>query len=97
MCRGATLISLAGLAEAGFEAGVSADEREAGELGLSGVPAFVADRRLALSGVQPFESLRELVERAGATGLRVRQVTLTLTRECRRIALSIARVLEAGS
>lgn len=49
-----------------FEEGVIADEREAGELGVGGVPAFVADRRLALSGVQPVESLRELVMRARA-------------------------------
>ena len=49
-----------------FEPGVLADEREAAELGLGGVPAFIADGRLALSGVQPLERLRELVERARA-------------------------------
>ena len=49
-----------------FESAVLADEREAAELGLGGVPAFVADRRLALSGVQPLERLRELVESARA-------------------------------
>ncbi len=47
-----------------FEPGVLADEREAAELGVGGVPAFVADRRLALSGVQHVERLRELVARA---------------------------------
>jgi len=51
-----------------FEAGVLADEREAEELGLGGVPAFVADKRLALSGVQPTEGLRDLVDRARAFG-----------------------------
>jgi predicted DsbA family dithiol-disulfide isomerase len=30
--------------------------------GISGVPAFVADRRVAISGVQPVEGLRELVQ-----------------------------------
>jgi len=49
-----------------FEPGVVADEREAAELGVSGVPAFVADGRLALSGVQTLEGLRELVARARA-------------------------------
>ncbi len=49
-----------------FEPGVLADEREAAELGVGGLPAFVADRRLALSGVQPPERLRELVDRARA-------------------------------
>jgi predicted DsbA family dithiol-disulfide isomerase len=47
-----------------FEGSVLADEREAAELGISGVPAFVADRRLALSGVQSLAGLRELVSRA---------------------------------
>lgn len=54
----------AALASREFEAGVLADEREAAELGVNGVPAFVAERRMALSGVQPFEVLQELVNRA---------------------------------
>lgn len=56
----------AALEERAFESEVLADEREAAELGVGGVPAFVADRRLALSGVQTPEGLRELVERARA-------------------------------
>jgi predicted DsbA family dithiol-disulfide isomerase len=47
-----------------FEASVLADEREAAQLGMSGVPAFVADRRVAISGVQSLEGLRELVNHA---------------------------------
>ena len=43
---------------------VPADEREAKKLGLSGVPAFVANRKIALSGVQSVESLQKLVEHA---------------------------------
>jgi predicted DsbA family dithiol-disulfide isomerase len=49
-----------------FEASVVADEREADELGLSGVPAMVADRRVALTGVQSLAGLQELVNRARA-------------------------------
>ena len=49
-----------------FEPGVVEDEREAAELGVGGVPAFVADRRAALSGVQTLESLRRLVAHARA-------------------------------
>jgi predicted DsbA family dithiol-disulfide isomerase len=49
-----------------FEASVIAEEREAEELGLSGVPAMVADRRVALTGVQSLAGLRELVNRARA-------------------------------
>ena len=43
---------------------VLADEREAKKLGLSGVPAFVANRRIALSGVQSLGSLQKFVEHA---------------------------------
>ncbi len=49
-----------------FAGSILADEREAAELGMRGVPAFIADRRLALSGVQSLEGLQELVSRARA-------------------------------
>ncbi|MBA3438865.1 MAG: DsbA family oxidoreductase [Pyrinomonadaceae bacterium] len=45
-----------------FEKSVLEDEREAQALGLSGVPAFVANRKAALSGVQPAENLKKLIE-----------------------------------
>ena len=44
-----------------FEKSVLEDEREAEALGVRGVPAFIADRRAALSGVQPVEDLKKLV------------------------------------
>ena len=48
---------------------VIGDENEAAELGLSGVPAMVLtpdtdERRLLISGAQPYEAVRELIERA---------------------------------
>ena len=48
---------------------VIGDENEAAELGLSGVPAMVLtpetnERRLLISGAQPYETVREFVERA---------------------------------
>jgi predicted DsbA family dithiol-disulfide isomerase len=43
---------------------VLADEREAKKLGLRGVPAFIANRNIALSGVQSLESLQKFVEHA---------------------------------
>ena len=43
---------------------VLADEREAKKLGLSGVPAFIANRKIALSGVQSLENLEKFVEHA---------------------------------
>jgi predicted DsbA family dithiol-disulfide isomerase len=43
---------------------VLADEREAKKLGLRGVPAFIANRKIALSGVQSVESLEKFVEHA---------------------------------
>ena len=45
-----------------FEKGVLDDEEEAGVLGLTGVPAFVANRKAALTGVQPAKNLRQLVD-----------------------------------
>lgn len=47
-----------------FEQNVIDDEKTAGTLGLSGVPAFVANRTFALSGVQSLENLKMLVDRA---------------------------------
>ncbi len=46
-----------------FEPSVLDDEREAQALGVRGVPAFIADRKAALSGVQSAQALKELVER----------------------------------
>jgi predicted DsbA family dithiol-disulfide isomerase len=43
---------------------VLADEREAKKLGLRGVPAFIANRKIALSGVQSLENLQKFVEDA---------------------------------
>ena len=43
---------------------VLADEREAKKLRLRGVPAFIANRKIALSGVQSLENLQKLVEDA---------------------------------
>ena len=54
------------LARHEFEDEVLADERAAERRGVSGVPAFVANRRAMLFGVQPIEDLRELVKRARA-------------------------------
>ena len=48
------------------EESVFADERDAEALGVRAVPAFIADRKAALSGVQTLEALRALVDRARA-------------------------------
>lgn len=56
----------AALASGEFAPSVLADEREAAALGVSGVPAMVANRRVALSGVQSLASLQALVDRARA-------------------------------
>ena len=47
-----------------FEPNVLADENEAATLGLHAVPAFIANRRFALTGVQPVTALEEMVNRA---------------------------------
>ena len=49
-----------------FEPSVIADEREAAELGVNAVPAFVFNRRFALTGVQSVEALEQMVNRVSA-------------------------------
>jgi predicted DsbA family dithiol-disulfide isomerase len=44
-----------------FEKSVQEDEREAEAIGVRAVPAFIANRRAALSGVQPVKNLKKLV------------------------------------
>ncbi|HEY3828298.1 MAG TPA: DsbA family oxidoreductase [Solirubrobacteraceae bacterium] len=45
---------------------VRADERTAGELGVSAVPTFVIDRKLGASGAQPPEALLDLLRQGWA-------------------------------
>ena len=47
-----------------YVASVFQDEKEGADLGVHGVPAFVADRRVGLSGVQTLGVLQEMVTRA---------------------------------
>jgi predicted DsbA family dithiol-disulfide isomerase len=51
-----------------FEVSVLADERAAENFGVSGVPAFIANRKAALSGVQPVENLKRLIESVRDSG-----------------------------
>ena len=63
MDDGEVRAALAGDAHA---AAVRADEREARELGVRGVPFFVIDRRYAVSGAQPVDVFAGVLERAWA-------------------------------
>jgi predicted DsbA family dithiol-disulfide isomerase len=45
-----------------FVSSVLQDEHEAAQIGVRAVPAFVADRKAALSGVQPLNSLQMLLQ-----------------------------------
>ncbi|HEY4118688.1 MAG TPA: DsbA family oxidoreductase, partial [Byssovorax sp.] len=56
----------AALSSERFSDEVRADEREAREIGIRGVPFFVFDGRLAVSGAQPAEVLLGALERAKA-------------------------------
>jgi predicted DsbA family dithiol-disulfide isomerase len=58
-----------------YAADVRADEREAAELGISGVPFFVLDRRYGVSGAQPAELLLQALEQAWREAHPVRQLT----------------------
>jgi len=52
------------LAGDAYAAEVRADERQAAEIGVSGVPFFVINRRYAVSGAQPADLLLEVLDRA---------------------------------
>jgi predicted DsbA family dithiol-disulfide isomerase len=54
---------------------VRADEREAAELGINGVPFFVLDRRYGVSGAQPADLLLEALEQAWREAHPIRQLT----------------------
>ena len=66
----ATTLKLAGellraaLVTGEFEKSVLSDERKASRLGVTKIPAFVANRKAMLTGIQPTENLRRLVEGA---------------------------------
>ena len=47
---------------------VLADERQAQEYGLSGVPAMVFENKYLVSGAQPYETLLKVVERVQSEG-----------------------------
>ncbi len=52
------------LAGDSYAAAVRADEAEARELGITGVPCFVFDRRFAVSGAQSVEIISSALQRA---------------------------------
>ena len=52
------------LAGDGYARAVRADEREAHALGIRGVPFFVIDRRVGVSGAQPAEVLAQALDQA---------------------------------
>jgi len=64
------------LASGAYLDAVRADERAAAELGITGVPFFVFDRRYAVSGAQSPEVLRGALDRAWATRAGTLEVTV---------------------
>jgi predicted DsbA family dithiol-disulfide isomerase len=54
---------------------VRADEREAAELGINGVPFFVIDRRYGVSGAQPPDVLLQAMQQAWADAHPARALT----------------------
>jgi predicted DsbA family dithiol-disulfide isomerase len=65
------------LAGDAFADAVRADEKEASDLGVSGVPFFVVDRRYGVSGAQPADVLLEVLERAWTESQPLTMVTST--------------------
>ncbi|MGH2843976.1 MAG: DsbA family oxidoreductase [Solirubrobacteraceae bacterium] len=58
----------AALASDRFAQEVRADERDAAQMGISGVPMFVVDRRFGVSGAQPAEQLLALLRHGWEQG-----------------------------
>jgi predicted DsbA family dithiol-disulfide isomerase len=54
------------LASDRFAEAVREDERDAAQLGISGVPTFIVDRRVGVTGAQPPELLLALLQRGWA-------------------------------
>ncbi|MGO9083306.1 MAG: DsbA family oxidoreductase [Streptosporangiaceae bacterium] len=52
------------LADGSYAAAVREDEAQARELGITGVPFFVIDRRFGLSGAQPAQTIAQALETA---------------------------------
>jgi predicted DsbA family dithiol-disulfide isomerase len=59
---------LAALKDDRYEAEVEADVEQAYSYGLTGVPALIFGQRYLVSGAQPYEVLRQVVERVEAEG-----------------------------
>ena len=54
---------LAALNDEAYEAQVEADIEQAYQYGLTGVPALIFDNRYLVSGAQPYEVLKQVVEK----------------------------------
>ena len=63
------------LASDRYAAQVRADEQEAQRFGISGVPFFVVDRTYGVSGAQPAEVLRQVLDKAWQESRPVQLVT----------------------
>jgi predicted DsbA family dithiol-disulfide isomerase len=63
------------LASDRYAADVRADEQEAQRFGISGVPFFVVDRTYGVSGAQPAEVLRQVLDKAWQDSRPVQLVT----------------------
>jgi predicted DsbA family dithiol-disulfide isomerase len=63
------------LASDAYAAEVRADEREAAELGINGVPFFVLDGRYGVSGAQPADVLLGALQHAWAEAHPIQTLT----------------------
>ncbi len=59
---------LSAVQDKGYEAQVEADLEEAYQYGLTGVPALIFNLRYLVSGAQPYEVLRQVVEKLEEEG-----------------------------
>jgi predicted DsbA family dithiol-disulfide isomerase len=56
------------LASRRYSARVAAEARDAAQLGATGVPFFVIDRKYGVAGAQPADTMLEVLQQAWAAG-----------------------------
>lgn len=71
----------AALASDAYAEAVTADEREARALGITGVPFFVIDEKYGISGAQPTELFQQALEQAWSEAHPLIQVSSTATKD----------------
>jgi predicted DsbA family dithiol-disulfide isomerase len=77
------------LAEDRYAAEVRHDEEQAQRLGITGVPFFVIDGKYGVSGAQPADVLRQVLDRAWAESAPLQMISTPATEGCEGDACAV--------